>query len=528
MKILLTSEFTHLNTGYASYYREIAKSLHKHGHEVIELACYGDANNLEHVRALKSIPWNVYLNIPPRNQPDLWNAFEEREKHYGDAKHGAWCFENICLQEKPDIVISLRDYWYDRYIIESPLRKYFHLILSPTVDAMPQRPEWIDGFSRVDTLTTYNDWSNQWLKDNCNLPNLVPSISPGENTSFRILNKTESRKQMGLPLDAKIVGTVMRNQFRKLFPMLFEVIGKTDLTLYCHTGYPDRGWEFADYLLDNRIYDRTFFSYKCDSCHKILALKFQDSHPRCKNCGGTLNTCNVQNGATETELNVIYNTFDIYCQLHNSEGFGIPPLEAAQAGIRSISTDYAAQSDIIRKIGGIPLRVQSLERDFETECNRAIPDRSHLLSILCNPDTYDYDRESIRQETLHNYNWDKTTKQWLALVENVVPKNMWQCEPDIRQPIDIKSIEHLPNEEFVKSCIFYVACQPSLFGSLIHADTLHNLNTGIFIPKDKYGHKMNTVERVNKEKVYNKFLHIRQKINVCEQKRISLLQKQEK
>ena len=55
---------------------------------------------------------------------------------------------------------------------------------------------------------------------------------------------------MGINPEWKVIGTVMRNQRRKLFPELFEAFGKylkktqdKNTYLYCHTSYPDNGWD---------------------------------------------------------------------------------------------------------------------------------------------------------------------------------------------------------------------------------------------------------------------------------------------
>jgi glycosyltransferase involved in cell wall biosynthesis len=57
----------------------------------------------------------------------------------------------------------------------------------------------------------------------------------------------------------------------------------------------------------------------------------------------------VNNPISEEELASIYNLFDLYIQYANSEGFGMPQLEAAQCGALVASVDYSAMSSVDKK-----------------------------------------------------------------------------------------------------------------------------------------------------------------------------------
>ena len=61
-RILFCSEATFLNTGYATYTREILNYLHStNKYELAELASYGKPND---TRA-RNIPWKFYGVMPP-------------------------------------------------------------------------------------------------------------------------------------------------------------------------------------------------------------------------------------------------------------------------------------------------------------------------------------------------------------------------------------------------------------------------------------------------------------------------------
>ena len=219
-KVLFVSEASYLNTGYATYSREVLKRLHATGkYELAEFSVYGTEDHKDR----GTILWKNYPNMP---QP----GNEEQNKVYGqDAlnQFGKWRFDRICIDFKPDIVLTIRDWWMDAFIQHSPLRKCFKWIWMPTVDAMPQNEEWIDSFSDADTVLTYSDWAVDVLKSQSDKMNVKCAAPPSASEDFvEIPNKSAHKEKMGIDPEWKIIGTVMRNQRRKLFPELFQAFGK--------------------------------------------------------------------------------------------------------------------------------------------------------------------------------------------------------------------------------------------------------------------------------------------------------------
>ena len=92
MKILVVSEYHILATGYATYYKNICQALHNAGHQVVELASYGDSNKPDHIKAATEAPWNVYLNIPPASDREVWSNYQHCKKHKHATEFGSWNF----------------------------------------------------------------------------------------------------------------------------------------------------------------------------------------------------------------------------------------------------------------------------------------------------------------------------------------------------------------------------------------------------------------------------------------------------
>ena len=99
-RILLCCEASYLNTGYATYGREVMKRLYQSGkYELAEFASYGHNNDSRS----NSIPWKFYGNSPDEN-----NAREVQEYHQkATNQFGEWKFESVLLDFKPDIVFDV-------------------------------------------------------------------------------------------------------------------------------------------------------------------------------------------------------------------------------------------------------------------------------------------------------------------------------------------------------------------------------------------------------------------------------------
>ena len=92
----------------------------------------------------------------------------------------------------------------------------------------------------------------------------------------------------------------------------------------------------------------------------------------------------MTNGLSQEKLNIVINSFDIYVQYAICEGFGMPQVEAASAGVPIASVDYSAMSDVVNKLNGYPIRVNQFFKELETKAIRVYPDNDHLVEIIQN------------------------------------------------------------------------------------------------------------------------------------------------
>ena len=443
-RVLLVSEAHYLGSGFGTYAKELLTRLHKTDkYELAEFASY--ANMGEH----RNVPWLFYANLPQQNNKAETDVYNSNTIH----AFGGWRFDKVCLDFKPDIVLCYRDPWMDNWIEQSALRPYFHWVWMPTVDSAPQRQEWIDTFSTCDAVLAYSEFGGEVLqrqgKDTINFQGCA---SPGIDPSvYKPLPKADHRKEMGIDPDCFIVGTVMRNQKRKLFFELMkvfrlfldqappEIAAKT--FLYLHTSYPEKiGWDIANGMIDNGLGGKLLMSYICRNCKQCFPHIFQDAIRTCKFCGQFSAVCpTVALGIPAEELPKIYNLFDIYVQYAICEGFGMPQVEAAACGIPIAATDYSAMSDVLRVTNGYPIPVRTFFREMETNAERAYPDNQKCAEILIkffNQNVEQRLAESIRvrANTVKRYNWNDTAKVWENYIDTYQPSNKqskWDLPPTI-------------------------------------------------------------------------------------------------
>lgn len=425
LKILMCSEASFLSSGFGTYTKELLSRLHKtQKYTIAEFASYGFVNDVRD----KSIDWIYYANAVRDGDP--------RHKEYSskpENQFGRWRFEKVLLDFKPDVVIDIRDYWMSAYQGLSPLRKYFHWILMPTVDSAPQQEDWIDTYLSADAVFSYSDWGGSVIQEQSNNKiNYVGTASPGVNLDiFKIKDKIATKAKYNIDPNWLIVGSVMRNQKRKLIPELFITFknvldyfklnnpeaGK-NLYLYLHTSYPDMGWDIPELLKEHGIANKVLFSYICKSCGHLQCSTFVGPQKWCPKCNNkSCNMPSVTDGITQDQLSDIYNLFDLYVQYAICEGFGMPQVEAGACGVPIATVDYSAMSDIITKLEAYKIPIRTKFKELETKAYRVYPDndvlKDYIIKYAQMPLSVRQDKGlRTRQLTEQYYCWDNIANIW--------------------------------------------------------------------------------------------------------------------
>ena len=488
-RILFCGEATYLNTGYATYWREIITRLHATGkYEIAELGGYSKPDDKE----LSYHPWKIYPNMPDMNDAA---SVEEYNSNVPN-QFGEWKFEEICLDFRPDIVCDIRDFWMMEFEERSPFRRFFHWFIMPTVDAAPQHPQWLSTYSSADAVLSYSEWGRDVLNRESGGKVDCLGIAPpaADKVYTPVANKEAHKLSLELDPDSIIIGTVMRNQRRKLFPDLFlafrkflDLYKKPNVYLYCHTTYPDVGWNIPELISKNGLSSRVLLTYACSGCGSTFPSFFHDALTECKHCHSfQAKLTNPREGVSTEVLSQIVNTFDLYVQYANSEGFGLPQVEAASCGIPVMSIDYSAMSSVVRKVDGTPLKLAAKYTELETGCFRAVPDNDYFVEKLnefCSlPKAVRSNKGfQARKAFEKNYRWEDSVKKWEELFDAAEIRNekeTWDSPPNIHEPPKGYP-DNLDTKNLVDWLIINVLGDTSKLNSYMAARLIRDLNYGV-------------------------------------------------
>ena len=477
-KVLLVAENHKLASGFGTYAKNLLERLHASDkYELAEFAIYMKSSDGH------DVPWKVYGNAPEDDEPD-----EHKQLYNSNPNNqfGAWRFDKVVLDFKPDIVLTYRDPWMDMFISKSPLLPYFHWVWMPTVDSDPQKQSWIEGFSKTDAILCYSEFGVKTLKkDAGHLLNVVGCASPGIDPNiYKPYDKKQIREELGLDPNVNIIGTVMRNQKRKLFPELIKSFAKflkvappeikDNTYLLLHTSYPEKmGWNLGYHISEEEVGGKVLATYVCKTCKRWRIDFFRDSLnycPHCKTISSVMPSVGL--GLEVPDLVKVYNAMDLYVQYAICEGFGMPQVEATACGVPIASSNYSAMEDVLQWTKGYPINIQKMYREVETNAERVFPDNDHLVQIMINHLMLSAEEKAnksqeVRNATVARYDWDDCAKVWMNYIDTYQPKMLqgkWNSPP---RPLQIheKVPEGLTNEQFVEFIYNAVLLEPdSAFG----------------------------------------------------------------
>lgn len=509
-KVLLVAENHDLASGFGTYAKNLLERLHASGkYDLAEFCIYANRSTGN------GLPWKFYPNAPedsdPKEQHDLYNSNPNHQ-------FGAWRFDKVILDFKPDIVLTYRDPWMDMFVSKSPLLPYFHWVWMPTVDSDPQKQSWIEGFAKTDAILCYSEFGIKTLqKDAGHLCNIVGCASPGIDPKiYKPYDKQQIREELGLQGNINIIGTVMRNQKRKLFPELIKAFAKflkvappeikDNTYLLLHTSYPEKmGWNLGYHISEEEVGGKILSTYICKNCKKYKIDYFKDTLNYCGNCNAI--SCvmpSVGLGLDVPDLVKIYNVMDLYVQYAICEGFGMPQVEATACGVPIAASNYSAMEDVLQWTHGYPIRIQKMYRELETNAERVYPDNDHLVEIMINhlmlsPEDKAKKSEQVREATIQRYDWDDCAKAWMNYIDTYKPKGLqghWN-HPARLFNIPEQIPDNISNDQFVEFIYYNVLNEPDDAFGYEATKLVRDLNIGAQVDHG-------IIEPISREAIFNR------------------------
>lgn len=540
-KILWCGEASFLNTGYAVYAKEVLTRLYETDkYEIAELGCYSTINEPKRFE----VPWRFYANLPVDNRE------AEVYGQNGQFQFGEWRFEDVCLDFRPDVVIDIRDWWMLEYEERSPYRPFYHWAIMPTVDSEPQQEQYLSTYLSADTVFTYSEFGKEVLERESHGHIKVSGIaSPGAdfNALSPVSNKAEHRSRAGFMDDITIIGTVMRNQRRKLYPNLIASFRKMldenpsiqdKVFLYLHTSYPDIGWDIPQLIRDNNMGNHTLLTYVCNSCNHFFPSFFQDARMPCPKCGKLdARLPNTKVGVSKEQFNEIFNWFDLYVQYSVCEGFGMPQVEAGACGLPILTVPYSAMESVGKNLKSDFVEINGFSWDAPTHSKRANPNDDDLVKKMLK---FFHSPFNIRNKkgmdsymgVKKHYTWDRTADMWETFLDKVEIKDhseTWDSAPRLHQP-NTNPPQGLTNEAFVRWIVSNTWGEPEQMNSYTGLRLLRDLNYGkaighsggMYYNEASYLSQELTYETFNAEVAVSRLKDMCEKRNYWERRRVGI------
>lgn len=478
-KILFCTESSHIASGYGSYTKNILEHLHKTGkYDIAELSCYRTCDTPY------TESWKIYPNEVTKSDPRYATYTSQTSNQFGH-----WRFDACCMDFKPDIVIDFRDIFMTTHECVSILRSNFHLILAPTLDSFPVKPEWVNNLRNADTVLTHTNWAKKQLEEIYNIKVDGVVHDAVDHQVFRKKNQHKARMEYQVPADAIIIGSVMRNQRRKIIPELLDVLNhiktKKNLFLHLHTSYPEsQGWNLPLLLQQKNLMHKVLFTYICRKCKHIQIHPWQKICSVCHRCRSSSFLANVNNAPTPEQLSNIYNMYDAYIQYSICEGFGLPPLEAASCGVPVITMDNGAMKELGEKINANLVETPFAFTSLGHHAYRFYPDKQKTIDAINKLIHMDLQEKLALSETMVNksqshYSWEKTGKTFENVIDSIQLNKTWKkIKPSYFKQLNTQVPQNLNNRNFIYYIIDNILHEPWLKYTYFIQKMIEGLNYG--------------------------------------------------
>jgi glycosyltransferase involved in cell wall biosynthesis len=394
LKVIVVGDAV-VSTGFARCTHAACDALHVAGHEVsvIGINYHGDPTDY---------PYTIYPAIQP----------------YDNGRDAFGCSRLPLLIDriKPDVCLILQDGWN--------IASYFSVLDSYFVDVpelIPPIVGWIAVDSKNQLAKPLNRLAHVMVWTQFGADELraggyngTTAIVPlgVDHDIFYPRNKVQSRKQIGVPDDAFIVGVVARNQHRKRHDLALEILHRWVTT-----------YDVPDAKLLMHIAPTGDVG-----CNIRALIHYYNLQGRV-----LLSEPHIGKGVDTDQLPFLYSACDVMLSTAQAEGFGLPILEAAACGVPAVLPDFAA----FGPTGWVPpssaaIRVKCSTHQLTAPMNSLAytigspPDRNKVVNALAELYGHTKLREAMGKEAVRlaaQFDWARTGAMVVSELEGVVERH---------------------------------------------------------------------------------------------------------
>ena len=330
---------------------------------------------------------------------------------HGNDPFGSHRIGELIQSIQPDLVWVTNDLWVAANLWEAvkPLREKlgFKFFVYTPIDSYGIFPEMAASANEWDGLATYTEFGKIEL-EKMGYEKPIYVIPHGTDFSkFFSIDKSQCRKDIGVPEDIFIVFNGNRNQPRKRIDLTIKAFikfakGKPDARLWLNMGARDMGWEIIP------LFNRVARDEGYDAQGKLILTS---PHFSTNNC------------LPIEKLNQVYNSVDVGINTCIGEGWGLVNTEHAATGVAQVVPDHTSLKEIFYDIPRIKCNASETDRNYGLE--RMLPDPDHLAEIL---DVYYSNRMALSvagdwcYKRVHEpqFTWPEINKNMLAIVSSVL------------------------------------------------------------------------------------------------------------
>jgi glycosyltransferase involved in cell wall biosynthesis len=388
MKILWMSDSPTEPTGFGNVTRAICTGLAGYGHHVSILGWPGHG---------QPRPWQNCMLYPIRQN-----------------QRGADVFLNYLRTLQPDVLITLDDIYYVKYMLRPEIRDairragipwvYYYPVESAMGDGrLP--PEMVRVLRAADVPVAMSRYGQQ-----VGLANGVSSayIPHGVDTSlFQPAREKRAAKQALGYQERFVILSDARNQPRKLLPRTLEIFrrfaaGKDDVLLHLHCDPQDPMARLPIYRYDLR------------SDIDFLGLADTTRVTR---------DMSMHTGLSVEHLAELYQAADVHLLTSWGEGFGLPTLQAAATGVVPMAVAYSASRELVLHHGeAVAVRAFLFDMLGRYYALMDIDDAVARLERLYRDQAFLVAKASCARAFALKYDWRYVVCAWHELLQREIPR----------------------------------------------------------------------------------------------------------
>lgn len=431
-KVLIHTTPCKLKTGFGRNAKALMRHLYATGkYEIVEYGAGGKWN--PDPWAMK-MPWKFYGTIPP--DPE-WKSIQANKGYSNMVHYGCKYIDEVIRLEKPDVYIGIEDIWAFNGYWNKVWWKNINVVLHTTLDSLPILPAAIEAAKKTQNFYVWANFAEREM-NRLGFPNVKRIYGCFDEGNFRKLSqieKMEVREKNGIQPGAFIVGSVFRNQLRKSVPQLlagFKMFMEKAPNAYLllHTRWKEEGgnsWDIKRLMKENGVPDeKVLTTYVCSACGEYMVTPYREEGHDCKFCGHkkSVFTTTPHSGVSETQLNEIYNLFDVGAFCFTSGGLEIPVYESKLTETITLVTNYSCGEDgCSPESGGLPLAWEPYyvpESLFIKATTLPTSIRDQLIKVYeMSPDERARMGRKARDFTLKNFSNEKIGKRWEEIVDSL-------------------------------------------------------------------------------------------------------------